>query len=232
MPATMSWGGDHPSRAAAFTQQQGRAGCRNTLGPAGHDSCAAVFHLHDRLFPQIAQEPLPSEFLLRRLNFPAFHYLFQMMIFLALLESGTGCVHAINERVAEAHLARSGRALSKSARLWITAGTAVRLDISGCALRAGDFDREGIPGAGLYLSLRVCPAGDDHRIAAALRGQASSQRRRFLISLTGGRAVSASFGGMETVTSPCSDSNESSKLSSGLEQTPSTVASSQPSAVT
>jgi uncharacterized membrane protein YkvI len=72
-------------------------------------------------FPQIAQESLPSEFLLQRLNFPAFHYLFQMMIFLALLESGTGCVHAINERVAEAHLARSGRALSKSARLWITA---------------------------------------------------------------------------------------------------------------
>jgi len=71
-------------------------------------------------YPQIAQEPLPSDFLLRRLNFPAFHYLFQMMIFLALLESGTGCVHAINERVAEAYLVRNGRALSRSARLWIT----------------------------------------------------------------------------------------------------------------
>jgi uncharacterized membrane protein YkvI len=71
--------------------------------------------------PQIAQEPLPSDFLLRRLNFPAFHYLFQLMIFLALLESGTGCVHAINERVADAHRARNGRALSRSARLWITA---------------------------------------------------------------------------------------------------------------
>jgi uncharacterized membrane protein YkvI len=72
-------------------------------------------------YPQIGGEPLPSDFLLRRLNFPAFHYLFQLMIFLALLESGTGCVHAFNERVAEAYAARKGRSLSKAARLSITA---------------------------------------------------------------------------------------------------------------
>jgi uncharacterized membrane protein YkvI len=72
-------------------------------------------------YPQIGSEPLPSDFLLRRLNFPAFHYLFQLMIFLALLESGTGCVHAFNERVAEAYAVRKGRSLSKAARLSITA---------------------------------------------------------------------------------------------------------------
>jgi uncharacterized membrane protein YkvI len=71
-------------------------------------------------YPQIGSEPLPSDFLLRRLNFPAFHYLFQLMIFLALLESGTGCVHAFNERVAEAYAARKGRSLSTIARLSIT----------------------------------------------------------------------------------------------------------------
>ncbi len=71
-------------------------------------------------YPQIGGEPLPSDFLLRRLNFPAFHYLFQLMIFLALLESGTGCVHAFNERVAEAYAARWGRSLSTIARLSIT----------------------------------------------------------------------------------------------------------------
>jgi uncharacterized membrane protein YkvI len=71
-------------------------------------------------YPQIGSEPLPSDFLLRRLNFPAFHYLFQLMIFLALLESGTGCVHAFNERVAEAYAARKGENLSKIARLIIT----------------------------------------------------------------------------------------------------------------
>ena len=72
-------------------------------------------------YPQIGAEPLPSDFLLRRLNFPAFHYLFQLMIFLALLESGTGCVHAFNERVAQAMATRTGRSLSKAARLSITA---------------------------------------------------------------------------------------------------------------
>jgi uncharacterized membrane protein YkvI len=71
-------------------------------------------------YPQIGGEPLPSDFLLQRLNFPAFHYLFQLMIFLALLESGTGCVHAFNERVAEAYATRTGGSLSKSARLCIT----------------------------------------------------------------------------------------------------------------
>ncbi len=71
-------------------------------------------------YPQIGAEALPSDFLLQRLNFPAFHYLFQLMIFLALLESGTGCVHAFNERVAQAYAARKGGSLSKSARLWIT----------------------------------------------------------------------------------------------------------------
>jgi uncharacterized membrane protein YkvI len=71
-------------------------------------------------YPQIGSEALPSDFLLQRLHFPAFHYLFQLMIFLALLESGTGCVHAFNERVAEAYATRTGGSLSKSARLWIT----------------------------------------------------------------------------------------------------------------
>ncbi|HEY0747592.1 MAG TPA: hypothetical protein VGD63_12890 [Steroidobacteraceae bacterium] len=71
-------------------------------------------------YPQISAEALPSDYLLQRLNFPAFHYLFQLMIFLALLESGTGCVHAFNERVAEAYAARRGRSLTRAARLTIT----------------------------------------------------------------------------------------------------------------
>ena len=71
-------------------------------------------------YPEIRNEPLPSDFLLQRLNFPAFHFLFQLMIFLALLESGTGCVHAINERVAQAYAARKGKPLSGIVRLAIT----------------------------------------------------------------------------------------------------------------
>ncbi len=72
-------------------------------------------------YPQIGAAALPSDYLLHRLNFPAFHYLFQLMIFLALLESGTGCVHAFNERVAQAYAARRGRSLTNAARLSVTA---------------------------------------------------------------------------------------------------------------
>jgi uncharacterized membrane protein YkvI len=58
---------------------------------------------------------------LQHLNFPAFHALFQFMIFLALLESGTGCVHAVNERIAGAYRVRRGRELPAVIRLSITA---------------------------------------------------------------------------------------------------------------
>jgi uncharacterized membrane protein YkvI len=67
-------------------------------------------------YPGIGDETLPSDFLLQRLELPVFHFLFQVMIFSALLESGTGAVHAINERVAAAWQARTDRALKPRAR--------------------------------------------------------------------------------------------------------------------
>lgn len=51
-------------------------------------------------YPAIGAEALPSDFLLQQMHFPLFHLAFQAMIFAALLESGTGAVHAINERIA------------------------------------------------------------------------------------------------------------------------------------
>ncbi len=71
-------------------------------------------------YPEVASATLPSDFLLRRLDLPLFHLLFQVMIFAALLESGTGAVHAINERVSFAWRTRSGAALTRGARLAIT----------------------------------------------------------------------------------------------------------------
>jgi uncharacterized membrane protein YkvI len=109
-------------------------------------------------YPQIGDEALPSDFLLRRLNFPAFHFLFQLMIFLALLESGTGCVHAFNERIAEAYAARKGSGLSKSARLWIT-GTLLLGSIF-LAARFGlvDLIAKGYRGlAYMFLAIFVLP---------------------------------------------------------------------------
>jgi uncharacterized membrane protein YkvI len=68
-------------------------------------------------YPEIAAQTLPSDYLLQRLNTPVFHLLFQAMIFSALLESGTGAVHAINERIAGAWRSKRGQPLGTRARL-------------------------------------------------------------------------------------------------------------------
>lgn len=70
-------------------------------------------------YPVIANETLPSDFLLQKMNLPLFHLLFQLMIFAALLESGTGAVHAINERIDKAWQNARGISLSRGARLGI-----------------------------------------------------------------------------------------------------------------
>ncbi len=73
-------------------------------------------------YPEIGQQALPSDFLLQRMNAPVFHVTFQLMIFAALLESGTGGVHAVNERIAHAYRSRYQRDLSERARLALAGG--------------------------------------------------------------------------------------------------------------
>lgn len=72
-------------------------------------------------YPQIGAQALPSDFMLAQLEMPLFHLLFQLMVFSALLESGSGAVHAINERVAVAWKLRSGNELSAAGRFCIAA---------------------------------------------------------------------------------------------------------------
>ncbi|MFL6603475.1 MAG: hypothetical protein ACJ8R9_19400 [Steroidobacteraceae bacterium] len=71
-------------------------------------------------YPQITAAPLPSDYLLERLNIPVFRALFQIMIFTAVLESATGGIHAVNERVAHAYQETRGRVLPTPARLAVT----------------------------------------------------------------------------------------------------------------
>ena len=70
-------------------------------------------------YPSIGAEALPSDFMLRQLNMPVFHLLFQAMIFAALLESGAACVHAANERIAATWRTQRGVELSNVARFSI-----------------------------------------------------------------------------------------------------------------
>jgi uncharacterized membrane protein YkvI len=103
-------------------------------GPLAMIPALMFFTCMIAFYPQIAAETLPSDFLLRRLNLPWFHMLFQAMIFAALLESGTGAVHAINERIGHAWRRRRGVPLGRSARL----GVALVI-LSGCMLLAQRF---------------------------------------------------------------------------------------------
>jgi|tagenome__1003787_1003787.scaffolds.fasta_scaffold20986480_5 uncharacterized membrane protein YkvI len=70
-------------------------------------------------YPEVQTATLPSDFMLQKIGIPAFHLLFQAMIFSALLESGTSSVHAINERIDHAWNARTGASLTHRARLSI-----------------------------------------------------------------------------------------------------------------
>jgi uncharacterized membrane protein YkvI len=85
-------------------------------------------------YPEVQSATLPSDYLLQRIGIPAFHLLFQVMIFSALLESGTSSVHAINERIDHAWQVHRSAALSHRARLTIALVVLV-----GCMFLASRF---------------------------------------------------------------------------------------------
>jgi uncharacterized membrane protein YkvI len=89
-------------------------------GPLAMAPAILFFTCMIAFYPGIGAETLPSDYLLRQLRVPAFHWLFQAMIFAALLESGAGAVHAINERIAGV-VRRRGIALGAGARAAIAA---------------------------------------------------------------------------------------------------------------
>lgn len=88
-------------------------------GPLAMVPALLFFTAMMAFYPEVGDATLPSDFLLGRMGIPAFHLLFQLMIFSALLESGASAVHAINERVDKAWQRRSGKSLTHRARLGI-----------------------------------------------------------------------------------------------------------------
>jgi uncharacterized membrane protein YkvI len=94
-------------------------------GPMAMLPGVAFFVCMIAFYPAITAVPLPSDYLLAQLAIPAFRTLFQVMIFAALLESATGGIHAINERVAQAYTEARGRLLSRPARLAVACAVLV-----------------------------------------------------------------------------------------------------------
>ncbi len=76
-------------------------------------------------YPEIGAETLPSDFLLQRMNAPWFHMLFQLMIFMALLETAVGVINAFNERIGTTLKARNVRLYSFRARFLVVAALLV-----------------------------------------------------------------------------------------------------------
>jgi uncharacterized membrane protein YkvI len=84
-------------------------------GPLGMLPAIVFFVCMAAFYPAIGAVALPSDYMLNQLGVPGFHFLFQLMIFGALLESGTASVHAVNERIAHLCVER-GCVLSPRAR--------------------------------------------------------------------------------------------------------------------
>jgi uncharacterized membrane protein YkvI len=102
-------------------------------------------------YPQIGDEPLPSDFLLRRIGLGWFHVLFQLMIFSALLETGIGIVNAFNERVANS---RGHDRLSRRARLMIGSALVIGSGFAASAIGLVELIARGY-GAFGYVMLAI-----------------------------------------------------------------------------
>lgn len=89
-------------------------------GPLAMAPAILFFISMAAFYPAIEAQLLPSDFLLQQMNAPVFRLVFQAMIFAALVESGAGQIHAINERVASAYQAGGQRVLSPRVRFAIT----------------------------------------------------------------------------------------------------------------
>ena len=90
-------------------------------GPLTMIAAALFFLCMMAWYPAIGAEVLPADFMLRQLGLPLLHAAFQLMIFMALLQSGVSAVHAINERIAGHMTEHHRRDFPPAARLACTA---------------------------------------------------------------------------------------------------------------
>ena len=90
-------------------------------GPLAMWPAVVFFVCMVAFYPGIEAETLPSNFMLERLGNPLFQIAFQFMIFTALLESGVGAIHSINERVDHVLTSRQNTNLKAWGRIGIAA---------------------------------------------------------------------------------------------------------------
>ncbi|WP_372018309.1 YkvI family membrane protein [Pseudoxanthomonas sp. 10H] len=84
-------------------------------GPLGMLPGVVFFIAMAGYVTEVADQALPSAFLLAKLQAPWFEWAFQLAVMLTLVDTGVALLHAINERVANAWEER-GRAMPRSLR--------------------------------------------------------------------------------------------------------------------
>lgn len=57
-------------------------------------------------YPEVLSEEIPAFFILRKISFPFLFFLYQITLFGTLIETGTGFIHAVNERIQSAFQAK------------------------------------------------------------------------------------------------------------------------------
>jgi uncharacterized membrane protein YkvI len=62
-------------------------------------------------YPEVLPESLPAIFVLRKTGLPILIIVFQVVLFGTLIETGTGFIHAVNERI-QSSLSSRGRTLA------------------------------------------------------------------------------------------------------------------------
>jgi uncharacterized membrane protein YkvI len=72
-------------------------------------------------YPEIAEAPVPALYLMSQLHTPWLQALFQIVVFGTFVETGTGLLHSINERIG-VHAQETGRTLPRFARPLIAGG--------------------------------------------------------------------------------------------------------------
>lgn len=106
----------------SYAQQRKEALIAGALvGPLLMIPAALFFAALVANYPDILQRPVPMTHILETLNSPVLFYLFPIVLIGTFIETGTGMIHVVNERIANAFTA-SGKTMHQWVRPLIAAG--------------------------------------------------------------------------------------------------------------
>lgn len=98
-------------------------------GPLAMIPAILFFTVMAAFYPEIADRPVPANTLLEALGSRTFQIIFQIVLFGTLIETGTGMIHGLNERIGHA-VQEAGRTLS----VWVRPTVATVLLLLGAFL--------------------------------------------------------------------------------------------------